>query len=275
MQVYQGLDIGTAKPTLAERRQVPHHLIDVVRLTDPFDAAQFVQLAQQARQQIEQRGRVPIFCGGTGMYLKAYLEGLGSAPASDPELRHELEQMPAEVLAEELREKDPEAYGRLDLNNVRRLIRAVEVIRMTGQPFSSLRAGWRHPQSPGDYEPRFGFGLTRPRAELYRRIDQRVDMMIEQGLVEETRQLMPKGLMENRTATQAIGYRQVIQYLQGKTDWETTLGSIKQQTRHFAKRQLTWFRHQIPLQWINISEAEGLQVVSRRIREQYQVGREI
>lgn len=99
--------------------------------------------------------------------------------------------------------------------------------------------------------------------------------MIEQGLVEETRQLMAMGLMENRTASQAIGYRQVIQYLQGKTDWETTLRSIKQQTRHFAKRQLTWFRHQLPLQWISISEADGLQAVSRRIREQYQVLREI
>ncbi len=143
MQVYRGLDIGTAKPSPADRARVPHHLIDVCDLTESFDAAQFVRLAQKAVEEIQARGRVPIFCGGTGLYFKAFLSGLGEAPSANPELRARLEAMPFEALLRELRERDPAAYEKIDKQNPRRVIRAVEVIRLTGKKFSQQRAEWK------------------------------------------------------------------------------------------------------------------------------------
>ena len=149
MQVYRGLDIGTAKPSPAERARVPHHLIDICDLTESFDAAQFIRLAQKAVAEIQSRGRVPIFCGGTGLYFKAFLSGLGEAPSANPELRAELEAASFEHLLRELRERDPAAYEKIDKQNPRRVIRAVEVIRLTGKKFSEQRAEWKSdsPQS--------------------------------------------------------------------------------------------------------------------------------
>jgi tRNA dimethylallyltransferase len=143
MQVYRGLDIGTAKPTAAERARVPHHLIDVVDLTEPFDAAKFVALAQKAVTEIQSRGHVPILCGGTGLYFKAFLEGLGDAPPANPALRAELEATPLAELSRELEHCDPVAFQTIDQQNPRRVIRAIEVIRLTGKPFSQQRAEWK------------------------------------------------------------------------------------------------------------------------------------
>ncbi len=143
MQVYRGLDIGTAKPSPAERARVPHHLIDICNLTESFDAAQFVRRAQKAVEEIHVRGRVPIFCGGTGLYFKAFLSGLGEAPSANPELRTELEAASFESLLRELRGCDPAAYEKIDRQNPRRVIRAVEVIRLTGKKFSEQRAEWK------------------------------------------------------------------------------------------------------------------------------------
>src|SRR5208282_1598273 len=142
MQVYRGLDIGTAKPSAAERKKIPHHLIDICDLTENFDAAQFVRLAQKAVEQIQSRKKIPIFCGGTGLYFKAFLSGLGEAPATNPELRAELEASSFESLLRELKERDPAAYEKIDKQNPRRVIRAIEVIRLTGKPFSKQRADW-------------------------------------------------------------------------------------------------------------------------------------
>ncbi len=147
MQVYRGLDIGTAKPSAEERARVPHHLIDIVELTEPFDAARFVELARRAEADIRARQRVPIFCGGTGLYFKAYLEGLGSAPPSDSKLRAELEATPLHELLHELSQRDPVTYERIDRQNPRRVIRALEVIRLTGKPFSEQRAEWQPPST--------------------------------------------------------------------------------------------------------------------------------
>ena len=143
MQVYRGLDIGTAKPSPAERARVPHHLIDICELTENFDAAQFIRLAQKAVEEIQLRNKTPIFCGGTGLYFKAFLRGLGEAPATNPELRAELEAASFESLLHELRERDPAAYEKIDKQNPRRVIRAVEVIRLTGKKFSEKRAEWK------------------------------------------------------------------------------------------------------------------------------------
>jgi tRNA dimethylallyltransferase len=250
MQVYQGLDIGTAKPSAAERQRVRHHLIDVVTLKESFDAAQFVRLARVAAQDIEARGRRPIFCGGTGFYFQAYLEGLGPAPPSDTNIRAELQATPLPQLLEELERRDPVAFQEMDRQNPRRVIRALEVIRLTGQPFSAQRAQWSGAKRSG---PEM-IGLTRPIGELTQRIHKRVDEMFRQGLVAETQLLLAQGLAENPTAMQALGYRQVVEHLRGVRGLAETIELVKIRTRQFAKRQLTWFRRQMNLEWITLSD---------------------
>jgi tRNA dimethylallyltransferase len=251
MQVYQGLDIGTAKPSAEDRRRVRHHLIDVVSLKENFDAAQFIRLAAAAAQDIQARGQRPIFCGGTGLYFKAYLEGLGPAPPRDAKVRAELEATPQTQLLEELERRDPAAYQTMDRQNPRRVIRALEVIRLTDQPFSAQRAQWAVPG-----RPRVGLiGLIRPMSELVPRIHQRVDEMFRRGLVAETELLLTQGLAENPTALQALGYRQVVEHLRGERGLPETIELVKIRTRQFAKRQLTWFRRQMNLEWITLSAA--------------------
>ena len=161
MQVYRGLDIGTAKASPADRARVPHHLIDVVDVTEPFDAAQFVRLARRAVADIQSRGRLPILCGGTGLYFKAFLEGLGQAPPADAALRAVLEATPLPELLRELAERDPATYERIDRQNPRRVIRAIEVIRLTGKPFSAQRADWHHaPRTTHHAAHCFGFARS-------------------------------------------------------------------------------------------------------------------
>jgi tRNA dimethylallyltransferase len=264
MQVYRGLDIGTAKPSPADRARVPHHLIDICDLTESFDAAQFVRLAQKAVEEIQARGRVPIFCGGTGLYFKAFLSGLGEAPSANPELRARLEVMPFEALLRELRERDPAAYEKIDKQNPRRVIRAVEVIRLTGKKFSQQRAEWKSavhsPQSTVQGQRPEFFCLTRAAEDLRRRIDARVDTMFARELVDETRGLLKHGLEQNKTAMQAIGYRQVVEHLRGEprklSGLAETIELVKIKTRQFAKRQLTWFRAQRNLEWIEVKADE-------------------
>jgi tRNA dimethylallyltransferase len=251
MQVYRGLDVGTAKPSAEERARVRHHLVDVAELIEEFDAAKFCELAHQAEQDICGRGCVPIFCGGTGLYFKAFLEGLGETPTTDAALRSALEATPLTELLQELAARDPATFDRIDRNNPRRVLRALEVIRLSGKPFSAQRAQW----SPGRAAvapPRF-FVLTRPAAELHARIAVRVDEMFRCGLVEETRALLPLGLERNRTALQAIGYRQVVEHLRGQRGLTETIELVKQRTRKYAKRQLTWFRRQATATWVDLS----------------------
>jgi tRNA dimethylallyltransferase len=255
MQVYRGLDIGTAKPTAAERARVPHHLLDVCDLREAFDAAQFVRLAQSAVADIQARGRTPVFCGGTGLYFKAFLEGLGEAPPANASLRSELEAMSLEQLLTELRERDPAAYAAIDRQNPRRVIRAVEVLRLTGKKLSEQRAAWEASARRPEPAPRF-FCLTRTPDDLRRRVNARVEEMFARGLVEETRQLMAQSLDQNRTAMQAIGYRQVVEHLRGERGLAETIELVKSRTRRFAKRQLTWFRRHSQAQWIELGPAE-------------------
>jgi len=287
MQVYRGLDIGTAKPTAEERARVPHHLIDVVDLAEPFDAAKFVELARKVEQDIRARRRVPIFCGGTGLYLKAYLEGLGEAPPANAELREKLEATPLADLLRELEQRDPTTYARIDKQNPRRVIRAVEVIRLTAKPFSEQRAHWRspsdsrgnealssqsairspqsavdHPDTPAATKV---FGLERTPADLHARINGRVDGMFARGLVEETRELLKHGLEQNRTAMQALGYRQVVQHLQGRLALRATIELVKARTRQFAKRQMTWFRRQLSVGWLSVESGDDGQSLVARI----------
>ena len=262
MQVYRGLDLGTAKPTAEEQAQVPHHLVDVAGLTEPFDAAKFVQLASAAVAAIQAKGRVPVLCGGTGLYFNVWLNGLGDAPPPDPNLRAELEALPLPALLDELARRDLATFDEIDLQNRRRVVRAVEVIRLTGRPFSEQRAAWpeRAPALAGR-----SFGLLRERADLVRRIDCRVDAMFRDGLIEETRRLLGLGLEQNRTAMQAIGYRQVVEHLRGERSRLETIELVKVRTRQFAKRQLTWFRGQLDLDWLEVPASEAPDATAERL----------
>jgi tRNA dimethylallyltransferase len=266
MQVYRGLDIGTAKPTAAERARVPHHLIDICDLREAFDAAQFVRLARVAEKDIQARGRTPIFCGGTGFYFQGFLEGLGEAPPADERLRAELETAPLEKLLEELRERDPVTFEKIDRQNPRRVIRAIEVIRLTGKKFSEQRAEWKAESKAQNPKPKV-FCLTRVSEDLHARINSRVDEMFSHGLADETRTLLQHGLAENKTALQAIGYRQVVEHLQGQRDLKETIELVKTRTRQFAKRQLTWFRRYGNCQWIELRSDETIQETMAGITE--------
>lgn len=262
MQVYRRLDVGTAKPTREMQGRVRHHLIDVVGLADSFDAARFVRMAGEAVSAIQARGRVPILCGGTGLYFNAWLGGLGEAPAPDPVLRAELEALPTAELLDELARRDWQTFDEIDVNNRRRVVRAVEVIRLTGKPFSVQRAAWpeRAPAVAGR-----SFGLERSREELVRRIEGRVERMFSEGLVEETRCLLRDGLADNRTAAQAIGYRQVMEHLAGERGLRETVEVVKARTRQYAKRQLTWFRQQLDLEWIQVEAGTGAEEVAMEV----------
>ena len=263
MQVYRGLDIGTAKPTPAERARVPHHLIDVAELNEPFDAAKFVALANKAVTEIQSRGQTPIFCGGTGLYFRAFLEGIGDAPGSDETLRTKLESAPLAELLAELEQRDPVTFARIDRENPRRVVRAVEVIRLTGKPFSEQRSAWNDETPTASHETIFI--LSRTSEDLVARIHTRVDEMFALGLVAETRRLLDLGLEQNKTAMQAIGYRQVVEYLRGERSLADTVELVKIKTRQYAKRQRTWFRGLSNVKLIEIRAGESAENVAAGI----------
>jgi tRNA dimethylallyltransferase len=256
MQVYRGMDIGTAKAGERERERVPHHMIDVVEPAQWFDAAQFVSLARQAIQDIQGRNRVPILCGGTGLYFKALCEGLNDAPSANLALRAELEAVPLAALLQELAERDPDCYQRIARRNPRRVIRAVEVLRLTGKPIPQERS----PAAPMSLPDLAGaFCFERSPEDLRARINERVERMFRDGLVAETERLLERGLAGNPTAMQALGYRQVAEHLRGERSLADTIELVKSRTRQLAKRQLTWFRRQMPMEWIALepSQHEG------------------
>ena len=264
MQVYRGLNLGTAKPSAAEQRRVPHHLIDVAELHEPFDAARFVTLAGQVMMEIQARGHAPIFCGGTGLYLKAFLDGLGEAPPSDAQLRAELETVPLAELLRELEQRDSATFAKIDRQNPRRVVRAVEVLRLTGKKFSEQRAAW--PSKGQEPKSQVVFALSRESADLHQRIHTRVDQMFASGLVDETHRLLAHGLEQNRTAMQAIGYRQIVEHLRGERALPATIELVKTKTRQFAKRQMTWFRRQLNCEWLELASAARAETVTEEIR---------
>jgi tRNA dimethylallyltransferase len=266
LQVYRGMDIGTAKPSEKERREVPHHLIDVADLTERFDAARFVRLAMGAEEHVIARGKIPIYCGGTGLYFNALLQGLGEAPPSDPDIRRELENTDLALLLEELRSKDPACFATIDRNNPRRIIRALEVIRITGKPFSQQRSDWK--SVPEDARI---IGLEMDRQELLRRIATRACSMFANGLVEETRALLAQGLRENQTASQALGYKQVIEHLDGLHNLLFTGVAVQIKTSQFAKRQMTWFKRQLPVQWFKVEPNNSARTIAERLIDIYKL----
>ena len=268
MQVYCGMDIGTAKASPAERGRVPQHLIDVVDVTEPFDVSRFLELAHRAVADIQGRGRLPILCGGTGLYFKAFLEGLSQAPPADAALRAALAATPLPELLRELAERDPVTYERIDRQNPRRVIRAIEVIRLTGQPFSSRLVNWQPSPLVPRPSPRF-FGLARSLADLQRRIDARGDAIFRRGWVAETEALLRLGLAENQNAMQALGYRQIVEHLRGERSLPETIDLVKLRTRQFAKRQMRWFRRQLQLTWIDLEPQDSAEAVAKTMAGLY------
>jgi tRNA dimethylallyltransferase len=252
MQVYRGMDIGTAKPSEQQRKQIRHHLIDIVDITESFDVAQFVQRGRQALTEIYSRRSLPILSGGTGLYFKALTEGLGSAPPRNNTLREQLERASVTELLKELGERDPVTYERIDQKNRRRVIRAVEVIRLTGKAYSAQKAHWETTGNKSGDKPHI-LCLTREPNDLGSRINERVEAMFRMGLIAETEALLKKGLEQSCTAMQALGYRQVAEYLQGKRSLPDTIELVKTRTRQFAKRQMTLFRNQPYVEWIQLN----------------------
>lgn len=255
MQVYIGLDIGTDKPPVDQRQGVPHHLIDVVRPDQRFNVAQYRDLAHETIADIHRRGKLPLLSGGTGLYVKAVLdEFLFPDEGADFDLRQELEEKARELgpewLHRRLAEIDPPTARRLHPNDVRRVIRAIEVYETTGRPLSE------HLVTAKAQEPRYRtvmIGLTRPRPVLYRRIEERVDRQIRDGLVDEVRALMA-AYRDLPVARQALGYKEIVSYLQGERTLEEAIALLKRDTRRYAKRQFTWFRRDNRIVWFDLEE---------------------
>ncbi len=253
MQIYRGMDIGTAKPTLEEACGITHHMIDIIAPDQSFSAADYAPLAKAAADDIISRGKLPIFCGGTGLYLDSVLTANDYADVeTDPELRAallaEAEQNGADAMWQKLFEVDPDSAVATHKNNVKRVVRALEIYLSSG----ITKAEWdnRSRLRPAPYNSVI-IALDRERNELYSRIDRRVDLMIELGLEAEVRELVNTGkLPRNSTAAQAIGYKEIIRYLDGECTKSEAIESIKIGTRHYAKRQLTWFRRNQGVNWI-------------------------
>lgn len=260
MQIYRGMDIATAKPTKAEQQEVPHHLIGFLDPLEEFSVADYVKLAHQAIADIYNRGKFPLLVGGTGLYLNAVLDNLVFTEIeTDSAIRAKLEQELAEngpnILFEELMRIDPETASRLHPNNRTRLVRALEVYRLTGIPMSEHQR--RSRLAPSPYAAvRIGLGF-RNRQTLYDRIDKRVDNMMEEGLLEEARDVLNS--KSGKTARQAIGYKELLPYFMGEATLEDAVDKIKQETRHYAKRQLTWFRRSKDIHWLMYEDYHNME----------------
>ena len=255
LQVYRGFDVGTAKPGPEERARVPHHLIDVLDPHERWSAGEFARRARAAVAGIRERGNVPIVVGGSGLYLRALFEGISPIPPGDPEVRSELrraleeEGLPA--LAAELARVDPQTAARLGAGDTQRILRALEVARVSGRPLSS----WIAEQPFGTQRvDALRLGLTLPRTVLYDRIAGRVARMVERGWVEEVARLLDRGLDPGLPAFQAIGYRQLVRHLEGEWSLEQAIGETVKATRRFAKRQETWFRREPDVTWFSAQD---------------------
>ncbi len=258
-QVYRGLDLLTAKPPAGALARVPHHLVGAVPLAESFNVARYLDLAQAAIADIQARGRVPVVVGGTGLYFRALTRGLAEVPPSSAELREELAAAPLPDLIARLRSLDPEAAAMVDLQNPRRVLRALEVCLLTGKPFSSFRQEWS-----ADAPACHGVLLERSREALYERIDRRAVAMFREGVVEEVRAVLETGDI-GPTAQQVIGWREIGALLRGELGEEACIAALAQSTRHYAKRQLTWFRKETMLTPVSLNDTRDISPIVRQI----------
>ncbi|MFA6548350.1 MAG: tRNA (adenosine(37)-N6)-dimethylallyltransferase MiaA, partial [Candidatus Margulisiibacteriota bacterium] len=246
MQVYRGMDIGTAKPTLEERQGILHHLIDIRSPDEEWTVSDFVERTKELR---DQRAKKLIIVGGTGLYLWSLLNGYSFPLApTDKEIRNRLEKEPISTLYAKLSTIDPAAVKRIHANDKKRIVRALEVYELTGRPISETQTS--NPQTTDSGTQDYILvGINLPREKLYQRINQRVEDMIKKGLVEEVEGLLAKGYAKSLPSMQALGYKEVINYLEGKWTKEKMVEELKKRTRHFARRQMTWFRRFKNARW--------------------------
>lgn len=256
MQVYRHMDIGSAKIRAEEMGGIRHHLIDILEPDEEFHVVRFQQLAKQAMEEIYKRGRIPILVGGTGFYIQAVIYDIDfTENDDDPKYRKELEILAQEqgavVLHEKLKEVDPKAAEEIHAHNVKRVIRALEYFHLTGQPISAHNEEQRQKESPYRFAY---FVLNDDRANLYQRIDKRVDQMMKAGLLEEVQMLKNMGYHKEMVSMQGLGYKEILDYLDGTYPLEEAVRILKRDTRHFAKRQLTWFKRERDVIWLNKPE---------------------
>lgn len=274
MQVYRGMDIGSAKIRPEEMQGVPHHLIDVLYPEQEFNVTVFQKLCRQAMEGIYERGHIPILTGGTGFYIQAVLRDIDfTENEENTDYRRRLEQLAARegpgTLHEMLAEADPAAAQAIHAHNVKRVIRALEFHYLTGEKISEHNAREAGRQSPYRY---CYFVLNDDREKIYRRIEERVDQMLKEGLVEEVRRLLARGCGRDMVSMQGLGYKEILDYLAGDISLEEAVFRIKRDTRHFAKRQLTWFRREKDVIWINkpdfgYDDRKILDVMGRYLRD--------
>lgn len=275
MQVYRSMDIGTAKANKQDRLLVPHHLIDIRNINENFNVVDFYFEARQACQQVLERGNTPIVVGGSGFYLHALLYGPPSGPPSVPEVRkkleEEMEKFGAEAMFARLLQLDPQYAKSITKNDKQKIVRALEIMTLTNKKVSKLT--WKGRRKPKNYEFQCWF-LHRPKEQLYARIEDRCDRMLDEGFLEEVKRLDGEGLRQNTSASQAIGYRQALDFLltnQSEEEYDHFVKLFKQATRNYAKRQFTWFRKETPLfKWINIDEHDP-EIVFEIIRNEYEL----
>jgi len=258
MMVYRGMDIGTAKPTTEERERVRHHLIDIVEPTEEYSVGRFCEDAESVMEGIRERGKRALVVGGTALYWRALTRGLFAGPPASWEVRSRLKEEAGEkgtaALHEVLRKADPEAAEKIHPNDLRRIVRALEVMELTGRPMSEMQKS-----SPGIVDPKEAVvaAVKVPRELLYERINRRVEAMFEAGLVKEVEGLVGKHGNLGRSASQALGYREALEYLDEARGLEETVELVKKKTRHFARRQLTWLRGFEETRWVETEDPEG------------------
>ncbi len=255
-QLYRGMDIGTAKPSAEERRRVPHHLIDVRSPDEPVDVATFVRMAREAIDGIARRGRRILIVGGSGLYQRVLRGGIFTGPSASPELRREMEALAAErgigFLHDLLGEVDPAAAARIQRNDLYRITRALEVYRLTGTPISAHQE--RHRFAAGEYDA-LTLGIDIERKRLYEAIERRFDAMMQAGFVDEVRALLARGYRPDRPPLSTIGYREIASFIRGELELVEAVELAKRESRRLAKRQLTWFRREPGIVWLDAERA--------------------
>jgi len=269
MQVYKYMDIGTAKPSPEEMSGIPHHMIDIIDPAEDFNVARFQEQVEKIIIDITDRGKIPIMVGGTGLYVRAVIDHYDfTPPGEDVGKRKDLlklvEAHGNKYLINILRKVDPVSAERIHPNDTRRLVRALEVYQSTGRPISDFQysAGM-----PAKYNLAY-YGLTMDRQKLYERIEKRVDIMIARGLVDEVKRLVERGYGPQNTAMQALGYKEIVDYLDGRFSLEEAVELIKRDTRRFAKRQLTWFRRDSRIRWIEVEKFNSPEEIAEKIAEE-------
>jgi tRNA dimethylallyltransferase len=269
-QIYRYLDIGTAKPSAEQLGEVPHHFINILDPAADYNAGEYSVDARKTIDSLYKRSRLPVLVGGSGLYVRAVTDGFFDGPGKNPEIREQLEEEVerngGEALFEKLKKIDPVSASKMDSAKVRRVIRAMEVYYLTGKPISELHTLSRT-------KPKYStvqFGLEWDRENLYQRIEERVDRMVEDGLIEEVSGLLEKGYSRSINSLNTVGYKEAIDFIGGKISKQEMINLIKQNTRRYAKRQLTWFRADKRIRWLKIDETSDLRIVAEKIQSEFQ-----